>query len=1367
MNEASAFLQGLSEEALWRLEEACCRFEQAWQAGQRPRLEDFLAGPPGIEQMALLRELLRLEVHYRRRAREDPSAADYETRFPEASAVLRELFATQASPDGSPSPPEPEADDPERTGPHLLSPTTDEAHPPRAAGLAAASGADAGPPLPASSGVVQALGAPPVPACEASNRTPAPVKRPDSDERPAAPDPSGRLQLHEEIGRGGMGAVLKGHDRGLGRDIAVKVLLETHAGCTELVQRFVEEAQVAGQLQHPGVVPVYDLGVFPDRRPYFTMKLVKGRTLAQLLAERADLTQDRPRFLGIFLQVCQAVAYAHARGVIHRDLKPSNVMVGNFGEVQVMDWGLAKVLQEGDRTGESRAHPQDGSYIHTAQGGADTEAGTVLGTPAYMAPEQALGEVDRLDQRADVFALGALLCVILNGQPPYTGESKAAVRRQAARADLADGLARLDACSADAELVALAKRCLAADPGERPRDAGALAAELTAYREGVEQRLRRAELERAAAEIKAREERKHRRLTLALAAAILVLVFGGSGVALWVQQDQADRAAERARQEAAEARREAEQARQAAAVERDANAAHREAALLLKQGDYGAARAALRKAEGLLGAAGGHAELRGRVQELAKDLDMLERLDTIRLGQAAVARDGKGFDDTRAVPEYREAFRAYGIDVMALTPAAAAKEIRRRSIRAELVAALDHWALLAPAGTGQRLLETAQAADPEAEGALSKLREATARKDVAALKQLAAVKVEKIPPTGVWQISILLFHTGAVNEAVNLLQAAQRQYPGDFWINHHLAYYLMRLEPPQMEEAVRYYTAAVALHPHSAGAYLNLGNALHRLGRHEAAATAYRAAIRLKPDYGYAYRNLGDVRRERRKFPEAMDAYDKALKLNPKEATAHNGRGLALADQKKYAEAVAAYREAIRWDARSMFYGNLAIALAKQGKLAEAIKECRKAVEVEPKDADAHALLAGFLADDRQWKESLVHAQKAVTLDDRLPEAHYRLGEALAHLNQLEKAMAAYREAIKLRPKYAIAHSHLGIVLGKLNRHKEAAAAHRRALAIEPVAGEYYNLGLALSGQGELQEAVDAYRKAIDLNENDARFHLSLGNAYLGLRQMAEAEAAYRKAIKLNSDYDKAYANLSIILRDLGKRKEAVEVSRRAVELRPEDPTHHIHLGVSLMHEGEFTEALAVLQAARQRMLDTHPQLGILKTLLRDCQRLPGLLKGELEPEDAVEQLMAADLCARHLRRYVRAAEFFAGALAAKPNWAKNVRAAYRYNAACCAALAASGQGKDAAKLDEQGHARWRKQALDWLRADLDAYIRLVEIVDIRKEMRDRLTHWQKDADLASVRDPKSLSALPEAERQGWQTLWAEVSELLRKAEGE
>ena len=230
-----------------------------------------------------------------------------------------------------------------------------------------------------------------------------------------------------EIARGGMGAVLRGRDPDLGRDLALKVLLDQHRDRSDLVDRFVEEAQICGQLQHPGVVPVYELGTLADHRPFFTMKLVKGQTLAALLAERSSPTAELPRFLSIFEAVCQTMAYAHARGVIHRDLKPSNVMVGSFGEVQVMDWGLAKVLpKEGSRRESPRRLRSTRRSWPRLRSNGDSDlsqAGSVLGTPAYMAPEQARGETESIDRRADVFALGSILCEILTGSPAFVGGS--------------------------------------------------------------------------------------------------------------------------------------------------------------------------------------------------------------------------------------------------------------------------------------------------------------------------------------------------------------------------------------------------------------------------------------------------------------------------------------------------------------------------------------------------------------------------------------------------------------------------------------------------------------------------------------------------------------------------------------------------------------------------------------------------------------------------------------------------------------------------------------------------------------------------------------------------------------------------------
>ena len=350
-----------------------------------------------------------------------------------------------------------------------------------------------------------------------------PVIKPRSAEMPAQNGASlGRYQLQGEIARGGMGAILKGRDVDLGRDLALKVLLESHQGNPEVVSRFIEEAQIGGQLQHPGIAPVYELGTFPepDRRPYFAMKLVKGQTLAVLLRERdtrpapspagagsvrredrvargsharvgrgspepalpateglLSVPDDPHRFLAIFEQVCQTMAYAHARGVIHRDLKPSNVMVGSFGEVQVMDWGLAKVLPRGGIADEAGAQPVLETAVMTvrsgsAGSGSDSQAGSVLGTPAYMAPEQARGELEQIDERADVFGLGAILCEVLTGRPPYIGLTREEVRGKAAEGDIANALSRLDHCDADGELIGLAGlpgRGAGAAPAERRR----------------------------------------------------------------------------------------------------------------------------------------------------------------------------------------------------------------------------------------------------------------------------------------------------------------------------------------------------------------------------------------------------------------------------------------------------------------------------------------------------------------------------------------------------------------------------------------------------------------------------------------------------------------------------------------------------------------------------------------------------------------------------------------------------------------------------------------------------------------------------------------------------------------------------------
>ncbi|MBL8738821.1 MAG: serine/threonine protein kinase, partial [Planctomycetes bacterium] len=248
-----------------------------------------------------------------------------------------------------------------------------------------------------------------------------------------------RFVVEDELGQGGMGVVTRIHDRFLNRRLAMKVLLERRPPrdeegqrlANQLLGRFLEEAQVTSQLDHPGVVPVHELGLDAAGKVYFTMRLVKGRTasvvFADAFAERGEWNLTRA--LEVVLKVCDTMAYAHDKGVLHRDLKPANVMVGRFGEVYVMDWGLAKVLGQKDRH-DLRIRKDQGSGVSKLVTARRKDAefdesssvvsmdGQQLGTPSYMSPEQARSE--ELDVRADVYSIGAMLYELVTGRAPYT-----------------------------------------------------------------------------------------------------------------------------------------------------------------------------------------------------------------------------------------------------------------------------------------------------------------------------------------------------------------------------------------------------------------------------------------------------------------------------------------------------------------------------------------------------------------------------------------------------------------------------------------------------------------------------------------------------------------------------------------------------------------------------------------------------------------------------------------------------------------------------------------------------------------------------------------------------------------------------------
>jgi tetratricopeptide (TPR) repeat protein len=409
-------------------------------------------------------------------------------------------------------------------------------------------------------------------------------------------NPAARYLLGEEIARGGMGVVYRATDIVLAREVAIKVL-EKYAPDSGMARRFADEARITGQLQHPNIPAVHDLGVLPDGRPFLAMKLIKGQTLEDLLKLRAEAAEGRGRFVTAFEQACQAVAYAHAHDVIHRDLKPANIMVGAFAEVQVMDWGLAKVLASGgcqppERPGSDPEETTAPTAVRSLRDTDDlfTQAGSVLGTPAFMPPEQAAGAVGTIDRRSDVFGLGAVLAVVLTGRPPFVAETSESARVKAAQGDVGACFARLDACGADPDLVALCKRCLAPRPEDRPIDANEVARAVAALRAAADERARRAELERVkaegevrAAEARAAEQRRRRQMLLTASGIIALVLLAGLSVSLWQMrramqaEATANTNADQASLNAEEAERNAQQAQNEASARALALAAEQRA----------------------------------------------------------------------------------------------------------------------------------------------------------------------------------------------------------------------------------------------------------------------------------------------------------------------------------------------------------------------------------------------------------------------------------------------------------------------------------------------------------------------------------------------------------------------------------------------------------------------------------------------------------------------------------------------------------------------------------------------------------------------------------------------------------------------
>ncbi|WP_169976690.1 tetratricopeptide repeat protein [Tautonia rosea] len=1016
-----------------RIDECCDRFEAAWLRGDRPRIEDYLSEVPESDRSSLIRELLVVELAYRRRSGEAPTSEDYVDRFFDGdSDTLLDLFRNQ-----------------------------DERE------LA-----------------------------------------PDVEAWVAASEP--RYTVRQWHNRGGLGVVYRAHDHELDREVALKQIRDRYADRETSRKRFEREARITGRLQHPGIVPVYSLGRDELGRPYYAMRFIEGKSLKEALADEYEKPggrrdpSDRPlrlrELLGRFLSACDAIAYAHSRGVIHRDLKPANIMLGPFGETLVVDWGLAKRM-----TTEEDLEDSDGTVTTPLvdQAFDETETGEILGTPAYMSPEQATGQPHQIVPASDIYGLGATLYSLLTGRAPVEAASAMEAIERIGQGRIPSPRS-IDPTVPKA-LDAICRKAMALRVEDRYESVEALTDELnrwlagepvSAYREAAWSRAHR-------------WLQRHRTMVTTVAGITFAVLVLGTGVGIW-----------HARQ-AASQRVRLDRTLLGVRVLYD-----RARAFPTEMTGWETALAVARRAQSDVsdlpdsGRARQIRNLAATIEAAALEAQNVQRL-LDDLADIRLAREAEGLSEIN--DRYAAALRRFGADIdsMPLEDLSELFKGRPQQITLQIAGFLDDWSIIchrldSDPDRRTRLLELTMAIDPNPDR--NRIRDTLRipRKEdrLAELREVVDdTGRNHLPVPSSLLLAEALVEVDADDEATVLLRRTVDRNPSDLWANFDLARHLQHHHPSRWEEAIRYYSVARAIRPDSAHALADL---LADRGREAEAITLFQDLIRLRPDeprhlgcLGRVFKAEGRTAEARRTLDRAISAYRKALDDAPNDSNLHNNLGLALHDAGHPDEAVAAYLTAMIMNAKNGTASyNLGRALGTLGRHEEAIQALHQ----------------------------------SLAIDSHNPKAWNHLGISLESLGRPEAAVDAYHRALEQNPDLTPAHVNLGNALKSLGRYEEALESYQTAITLEPnLLAIHFNQGNVLRAMGRHESAIESYERALTIDPKSTVTLVGLGSSLSRLGRTDDALEIYRDALKIDPELAEAHWNMGLILRDQNEFAEAIE----------------------------------------------------------------------------------------------------------------------------------------------------------------------------------------------------------------------------------
>jgi serine/threonine-protein kinase len=737
------------------------------------------------------------------------------------------------------------------------------------------------------------------------------------------------------LGRGGMGVVFKARHLKLNRRVALKSLLAgAYAGPQERA-RFRREAEAVAALRHPHIVQIYDVGELPSG-PYFTMELVEGGSLAQ---QQDGRPLPPRRAAELIAALACAVQFAHKSGFMHRDLKPGNILLTPDGVPKITDFGLAR--------------PIDGGPEFTL-------TGARIGTPSYMAPEQALGKTSAIGPAVDIYALGAVLYELLTGRPPFVGESATATERQVIADEPVPPSRRNRHVPRDLETICL--KCLEKDPTRRYASAQDLGDDLHRFLDG------KPVIARPVGAVKRVIKWARRRPALAtLGATVAVLLAASAGLGLWLYQQETLRAE-----------------RVGLAVE----AAIKNAFESVRTERFDEAKNFLKEADNRLVETDSR-ELREQIEDAKRDIKFADALTSVR----------RGFNLRKPVEGYFVLYPSweYWAQCYAKVFAEAhfdldgdagviAERIRSSRLPMHTIAAVDHWALLAflrhQEPTQEKLLRIAQRADPEPAWR-DRIRDPACWRDEAALRRLARDALLAAEPPAPHQLAILgalLRHHGAPTEEIALLHQAVVQRPGDFLLRWELAL------------------------------------ALHRGRRHRESAAHLRVVLGLRPAVGWVENHLGIalcLAGGADEVEEGIEHLRRALVLEP-DRIIHYNLALALGQAGKPDEAYAECQRGIQAAPTDPWaYHALGKLYHRADRTLEAIAMYRKAVEYRPDDKGAHFNLGFALSAVGRHEEALAEFRAVIGLQEANLDAHQNAGGALLKLRRYPEAAAAFARVIR------------------------------------------------------------------------------------------------------------------------------------------------------------------------------------------------------------------------------------------------------------------------------------------------------------------------------------------------------------------